>query len=102
VIVRVIRVYVKPDSIPAFEEVTLENHRGSIGEPGVLRFDVLKSPEKPGDYLLYEVYSDEAATSAHKETAHYKRWRETVGPMMARDREGTAWDVVAPVDESQW
>ena len=101
-IVRVIRVHVKPESTDAFEKITVENHRGSVAEPGVLRFDVLKDPQTPGEYLLYEVYRDEAATDAHKETAHYKKWRDAVGPMMAGDRERSAWDAVAPLDESDW
>jgi autoinducer 2-degrading protein len=89
-IVRAIRVYVKRESVEAFERATVENRAGSIGEPGVLRFDVLKSAERPAEYLLYEVYADEKATADHKETAHYKKWREAVEPMMARGRESSA------------
>lgn len=101
-IVRTIKVFVKPESIEAFEKVTVENHKGSIQEPGVLRFDVLKSAERPGEYLLYEVYADEKATAAHRETAHYKKWSETVGPMMAADRQRESWSVVAPLPRSSW
>jgi autoinducer 2-degrading protein len=46
--------------------------------------------------MLYEVYRDEAATGAHKETEHYKAWRQAVEPMMAKPREGTAFTVLAP------
>ncbi len=101
-IVRTIKVFVKPESIEAFEKVTVENHEGSIREPGVLRFDVLKSPERPGEYLLYEAYADEQATAAHKETAHYKKWNEATASMMARDRARETWSVVAPLERSAW
>jgi autoinducer 2-degrading protein len=101
-IVRTIKVFVKPESVGAFEELTIENHQGSIREPGVLRFDVLKSPDRPGEYLLYEVYVDDEATAAHRETAHYKKWNQAVDPMMARPRERTAWSVVAPLDRAAW
>jgi autoinducer 2-degrading protein len=74
-IVRAIRLYVKPSELEAFERITLENHRGSLKEPGVLRFDVLKDPEKPGEYMLYEVFRSPEATEAHRETEHYKRWK---------------------------
>jgi autoinducer 2-degrading protein len=101
-IVRTIKVFVKPESVEAFEKVTIENHQGSIREPGVLRFDVLRNPERQGEYLLYEVYVDDGATAAHRETAHYKKWNETVGPMMAGDRQREAWSIVAPLERSAW
>lgn len=101
-IVRTIKVFVKPESIAAFEKVTVENHEGSIKEPGVLRFDVLKNPERPGEYLLYEAYVDEQATVAHKETAHYKKWNQETAAMMAGDRQRETWSVVAPLQRSAW
>ena len=101
-IVRAIKVYVKPEAVDAFERATVENRAGSIREPGVLRFDVLRSAERAAEYLLYEVYADEKAAADHKETAHYKKWRDAVGPMMARDRESAAWSPVAPVDRKAW
>ncbi len=101
-IVRAIRVYVKPEAAEAFERATVENRTGSIREPGVLRFDVLRSPERPGEYLLYEVYADERATVDHKETSHYKKWREAVAPMMARERESAAYSPVAPLERKAW
>jgi quinol monooxygenase YgiN len=39
--------------------------------------------------VLYEVYRDEEAAAAHKETEHYKKWRETVAPMMKTPRHST-------------
>ena len=44
-IVRTIKVFVKREYVAEFEEATLANHLGSLQEPGVLRFDVLKDPE---------------------------------------------------------
>lgn len=101
-IVRVITCHVKPGFEAAFEEATVANHRGSIAEPGVLRFDVLKATDSPGTYYLYEVYRDDAATVEHKETAHYKRWREAVAEHMAADRTSAACSVIAPVSEADW
>ncbi|TVQ38704.1 MAG: antibiotic biosynthesis monooxygenase [Spirochaetaceae bacterium] len=101
-IVRLIRVHVRPDAVEAFEEATRLNHQGSIAEPGVLRFDVLRSPSDPGQYVLYEVYATHEATVAHKETAHYTEWKSTVEAMMAAPRESEVLEVVAPVDERAW
>ncbi|MFW5728684.1 MAG: antibiotic biosynthesis monooxygenase [Spirochaetota bacterium] len=101
-IVRAITVHVNEKDIDAFKEATAANHRGSIQEPGILRFDVLQNAERPTEFLLYEVYRSQEATERHKETEHYKVWKETVEPMMTGDRQRTAYTVVAPTDEAAW
>jgi autoinducer 2-degrading protein len=101
-IVRLIDVYVRDEHVDAFSEATLRNRDGSIREPGVLRFDVLQVEGEPTHFVLFEVYRDEPATQEHKQTAHYKTWRETVEPMMAKPRGSTACAVVAPRDPQEW
>ena len=101
-IVRVIDVYVKEQSIEEFKGATVKNRQGSIQEPGVLRFDVLQSESDPDHFILYEVYRDEKATKDHKETAHYQGWREAVESMMAGKRESTACRPIAPIDSTEW
>ena len=101
-IVRIITVNVKPGKEAAFEEATRKNHEGSLQEPGVLRFDVLKDRDTPQRYYLYEVYRDEAATSAHKETAHYAAWKEAAPDFVEGERTSVACDVVAPESEMAW
>ncbi len=100
--VRAIEVQVKPGRTEEFIAVTLANHRGSLAEPGVLRFDVLQSAEDPSSFLLYEVYRDEAAIQAHKETPHYQAWKKAVEPLMAAPRRGRPFDVLAPTDPKAW
>ena len=101
-IVRTIEVQVKPERTAEFIAASLDNHRGSLAEPGVLRFDVLQSAEDPASFLLYEVYRDEAATQAHKQTAHYEAWRKAVEPLMATPRRGRAFRALAPTDPGSW
>lgn len=101
-IVRVIHVYVVEDSVDAFRKATVANHRASVREPGVLRFDVLQDEDDPGHFVLYEVYRSQEATEAHKATDHYASWKQTVGPMMAKARERAEFSVVAPESESDW
>ncbi|NBB90620.1 MAG: antibiotic biosynthesis monooxygenase [Spirochaetes bacterium] len=101
-IVRIITVNVKPGKESAFEEATKRNHEGSLQEPGVLRFDVLKDRDTPRRYYLYEVYRDEAATRAHKETAHYAAWKEAAPDFVEGERASVACDVVAPEEENAW
>jgi autoinducer 2-degrading protein len=40
-------------------------------EPGCSRFDVLQSRKDPREFLLYELYKDDAALDAHRRTPHF-------------------------------
>ncbi|OHD53825.1 MAG: antibiotic biosynthesis monooxygenase [Spirochaetes bacterium GWF1_51_8] len=97
-----VTVYVLPEYVEQFIEATIENHRGSVMEPENLRFDVLRAKSDPCRFTLYEVYRTEAGAAAHKETAHYKKWKDTVAEWMAKPREGVAHDVIAPLDPEVW
>ena len=83
---------VKPGFLDGFIAESLENARATRGEPGNVRFDVLRSVEDPTRFVLYEAYVDEAAARAHKETAHYLVWRERVAPWLAEPRVGVPYE----------
>ena len=52
----------------------------------MLRFDVIQDRADPAHVVLVEVYRDEEASAAHKQTAHYATWRNAVAEMMPRSR----------------
>ena len=81
--VTLVQIRVSPEHVDAFIDVTRANHEASIREPGNVRFDVLRIPDDPTRFALYEAYVDEAAARAHKETPHYEEWRSIAEPMMA-------------------
>jgi autoinducer 2-degrading protein len=85
-----------------FIEATAENSRNTTQEPGNLRFDVLQQADDPRSFVLYEVYLDEAASKAHKQTAHYARWRDLVEPWMAEPRRGVLYRGLFPENAGQW
>jgi quinol monooxygenase YgiN len=93
-----VQVHVKADCIDGFRRATIENATHSVQEPGITRFDVLQQEGDPTRFLLVEVYRDLAATAAHKETAHYLRWRDAVAPMMAEPRSSVKFANVFPED----
>jgi autoinducer 2-degrading protein len=64
----------------------LANARGARGEPGNLRFDVLRALDDPNHITLYEVYDSDKALAAHRETPHFKRWQAAVEPWLVRPR----------------
>ena len=96
-----VHVHVKHDCIEAFREASLENARNSIEEPGIARFDVLQDNDDPNRFILNEVYRDAEAPAAHKETAHYAAWRDTVADMMAEPHRAVKLTNHFPED-SEW
>jgi (4S)-4-hydroxy-5-phosphonooxypentane-2,3-dione isomerase len=89
------------DELEAFLAATAENAAASRDEPGVVRFDVLTDRTDETHVVLVEIYRDEAAAAAHKETAHYATWRDTVAPMMARPRQAARYVNTSP-DDQDW
>ena len=92
-------VHVKPDAVEKFRAATLDNARHSVEEPGVARFDVIQSVEDPTRFVLVEVYRSSTAQAAHKETAHYQRWRDAVAELMAEPRTSARYANVFPDDQ---
>ena len=94
--VTIVHVTVKPDYIDDFIEASRLNHELSVTEPGNRRFDVLQSADDPTRFALYEAYENAAEAAKHKETDHYKQWRETVAEWMAQPRQGVAYNGLFP------
>ncbi len=101
-IVACVHVHVKPEHVEEFIQATAENHRNTILEPGALRFDVLQQLDDPTRFILYEVYRDEAAAAAHKDTTHYATWRDTVADWMAEPRQGIKHRALVPETTDAW
>ena len=93
---------VRPDRVEDFLAATLVNARASLTEPGVLRFDVIQDQADAAHIVLIEVYRDADAASAHKTTAHYATWRDTVAGMMADPRSSTTFAPVFPTEVERW
>jgi len=96
-----VHVRVKPDSVADFRQATLENAHSSVQEPGIARFDVLQQQDDATRFVLIEVYRTTDAAAAHKETAHYAKWRDAVAPMMAEPRHSVKYSAVFP-DPRDW
>jgi len=93
-----VHVKVKPDQVEAFRKATLHNAMCSIEEPGIARFDILQQADDPTRFLFVEVYRNEEAPAKHKETSHYKTWRDTVADMMAEPRNSVKFTNLFPED----
>lgn len=91
-----VHIKVKPGCVAAFRAACVENSRNSLLEPGIAVFDVLQRQDDPTEFMLIEGYRTADAPAAHKQTAHYKRWAETVAEMMAVPRHSVKYDKVYP------
>jgi quinol monooxygenase YgiN len=96
-----VHVRVKPDCVEAFKTATVANARHSVREAGVARFDIVQQTDDPTRFVLVEVYRTSGAPAAHKETAHYQVWRDTVAPMMVEPRTSVKFANVFP-DDAGW
>lgn len=85
-----------PDHLDDFIAATRLNHEGTRKEPGNLQFDLIQMEEDPSRFVLVEVFQDEAAVNAHKQTAHYALWRDAVAPWMAEPRKGVVYHRILP------
>ncbi|MGB8020612.1 MAG: antibiotic biosynthesis monooxygenase [Candidatus Nanopelagicales bacterium] len=97
-----VNIQVVPDQLDAFIQASLANAAASLLEPGILRFDAIQDLADPAHVVLVEVYRDDAAGAAHKETDHYATWRDTVASMMAVPRSSTKFAALFPTQDERW
>lgn len=97
-----VSVYVNPGHENDFIRATRENHRATRREPGNRRFDLAQSDDNPARFFLYEVYDTPEAVKAHKESRHYRQWKETVAPWMSKPREGRLFLSLLPQEPENW
>lgn len=92
----------KPGTEEEFQTASLANARASSLEPGIARFDVIQQIDDPCKFVLVEVYKNEDAPAAHKETQHYLDWRDEVADMMAEPRSAIKFRNLFPVNGAGW
>lgn len=97
-----VEVAVDPVRVSDFIAAVSRNAEASRLEKGVLRFDVVQDLADPTHFVLVEVYRDQAAVAAHKESSHYAIWRDAVADMMARPRTSRTFGPVSPSQEHGW
>lgn len=100
-IITLVYIHVKEETIEAFKQASSDNAAHSIQEAGIAQFDVIQQKNDPTRFVLIEVYKDDEAPAKHKETAHYLHWKQTVESMMAESRTHNQYINVFP-DESKW
>lgn len=95
-------IHVVAAALPEFLAATERNAAASLGEPGVLRFDVVQDINDPNHIVLVEVYRDPAAHAAHRQTQHYATWRDAVAEMMSEPRTSEQYSPLFATSDDQW
>jgi len=63
-------------------------------EEGCLTFDLYRSVDTPGAFLLHEVWARRDAHTEHMHTPHFLRWNAGKDALLA-SRDGTFWQQIA-------
>ena len=96
-----VSVQVKPKHVSEFLEVVrYDAEHSEKDEPGCLRFDVIQDWDDPNHFYLYEIYRDEAALQAHRQTPHFKLFFEKSRPWLAAPPERRFGKNLVPSDEA--
>jgi len=83
-LVLLVTVRVKPEHLAEFLPAAWHNAEHAVAdEPGCLRFDIIQDREDTHLFRFYEVYKDDAALAAHRQTPHFKKYIEASAPWMA-------------------
>ena len=94
-----VTIQVKPEHIAEFLEIArYDAEHSQQDESGCLRFDVLRDRDDPNRLYFYEVYQDEAALEAHRQTPHFKLYFEKSQPLLAAPSERRFARNVIPSD----
>ena len=65
---------VKPGAEEKCKELIRSLHEHSRKEPGCVQYVGHQSLEDPRRFLFYEVYKDQAALQAHRDSPHFKQY----------------------------
>jgi quinol monooxygenase YgiN len=93
--VLIARYYVKPGNSQAVREA-LEKMAARVkaDEPACLVYNANIDPQNENLYCLYEIYKDEAALVAHRETPHFREIIEGIIVPLLEKRERELYEQV--------
>ena len=79
----IVEYHLKPGQREAFEKIIRDHATGTLKEEeGCLQFDVLMAADDPDRAFVYEVYADDAALEAHKQSPRLPQVREAYAQML--------------------
>ena len=101
-LVLMVNIKVKPGRRADFIAAVCEDGEGTTAkEEGNLQFSAVQESDDPDRFFLFEVYRDEAALAAHRQTAHFLKYREATADLLAEETVRRMGANVFP-DDSAW
>ena len=74
---------IDPDQLaPFIAAVTEEMAEAVRVEPGVVAIHAVAEKNNPARLHFFEIYANEGAYLAHRESAHFRKYVETTAPMI--------------------
>lgn len=80
----IVQIYltIKKQSIDDFIRFTNDNVSNSVKEQGVKRFEFFRDLDSDNKFILFEMFNSVEDQNRHRETDHYKRWKENTSPLL--------------------
>jgi quinol monooxygenase YgiN len=96
-----VTIQVKSEHVSEFLDVVrYDAEHSEQDEPGCLRFDVIQDRDDKNRFYFYEVYRDERALEAHRQTPHFKLYAAKVQPWLAVTPERRFGKNLIPSDDN--
>jgi quinol monooxygenase YgiN len=84
-LVLVVEVTVRAGRMAEYLAIAAENARQSVTtEPACRRFDVAQAEDEADRVVLYEIYVGQPGYEAHRQTAHYARYKEATRDLVTQ------------------
>jgi quinol monooxygenase YgiN len=85
--VRIAELEIDPAQLESYKAAVKEEMETSVRvEPGVLAIYAVAEKDNPSKLRFFEMYADEAAYTAHIESAHFKKYATTTKAMITSRR----------------
>src|SRR4051794_9806916 len=81
--IRIAELEIDPARLDAYKASVKEEMEASVRvEPGVLAIYAVAEKDNPSKLRFFEMYADEAAYDAHRQSAHFKKYVEATRDMI--------------------
>ena len=74
----------RPGQLAALQDLLFGMAQACRSEPGNLRWDVWRDQAEPARFVLDELYVDDAAVAAHRQTPHFKAYLAQINDLAER------------------
>ena len=82
-IYRIAQIHVDPAKLDRYNAALKEQMTTAIAaETGVLSYYAVSDKKEPSHITIFEIYADSSAYTAHIQTPHFKKYKETVKDMV--------------------